>query len=68
MHNTDAKETPPAANVAISNESVAYHVAEDGLIDIVDDNDMSSISKNEMIHELYNWLADTGTTSHIMHR
>ena len=59
-----------SANIAICDENVAYHVAEDGLIDVISDNEnMSSPAQNNKeIHQLYDWLADTGTTSHITHR
>ena len=69
-HNADADETAQSANIAIRDENVAYHVAEDGLIDVISENEnMSSPSENnKVIHELYDWLADTGTTSHITHR
>ena len=67
-HNADAEETSHTANVAIEDKSVMYHVAKDGLIDVVDENNMSPETKNKVIHELYDWLADTSTMSHITHQ
>ena len=69
-HNADAEGTVQSANIAIHDENVAYHVAKDGLIDVISDSENlpSPVENNKVIHELYDWLADTGTTSHITHR
>ena len=59
-----------SVNIAIHDKNVAYHIAEDSLIDVVNDNDnvSPSVQDNKVIYDLYDWLAGTGTTSHIMHR
>lgn len=71
VHNTQTRNIPQSANVVISNTPVAYHTvqADDSLEDVVSDNKLISTSyNNKRIYELYDWLADTGITSHITYQ
>jgi len=59
-----------SANVAVHDEQ---NEAEDGPIDVLSDAESEIISpcvrsQNNKPFDLYDWLADTGTTSHITHR
>src|SRR5260221_5092920 len=49
---------------------VAFHTveADNSLEDVISDNECATMTKNKITHDLYDWLGDTGTTSHIMHR
>jgi len=58
-----------SVNVAVRDEQ---NKAEDGLIDVLSDAESEIISpcvrsQNNKPFDLYDWLADTGTTSHITH-
>src|SRR5712691_4155566 len=69
--NSSISET---VNVALHDQLVAFHTVEasDGLEDVMSDDDCiastSTSAKNKYVHDLYDWLGDTGTTSHITHR
>src|SRR5712691_10455099 len=61
-------------NIALHDQLVAFHTVEasNGLEDVMSDDDCiastSTSAKNKYVHDLYDWLGDTGTTSHITHR
>ncbi len=71
--NADAN-TSQSANVATRGELNNKHAEDDdGLIDVLSDAESEIISpcvrsQNNKPFDLYDWLADTGTTSHITHR
>ena len=58
-------------NVALCGQHVTFHSvnADDGLVDILNNDNVSIESdENKGLSDLYNWLADSGTMSYIMHR
>jgi len=61
----------PQANVALYGQHVAFHsvTADNDLVDILDDDNVSIESdEHKGMSDMYNWLADSGMTSHITHR
>jgi len=75
VQNADADDClvgkAPQANVALRGQHVAFHsvTADDDLVDILDDNNVSIESdEHKGLNDLYAWLADSGTMSHITHQ
>ncbi len=66
-----SSSTTESANVTLHEQLVAFHTVkgDDGLEDVISDEECKSASTmNQIVHELYDWLANTSTTSHITHR
>ena len=66
----NANKIVESVNIVICDKNIVYYVVEDSLIDIISNNEKmsSAVSKNKEIHQLYDWLADTNTISHITYR
>lgn len=56
-----------SANLSLHNQLVALH-AEDDNYNVVDDEYKSVAKAKYNVHDLYDWLADSGTTANITHQ
>jgi hypothetical protein len=54
-------------NISLHGRSVALHLEDDPTDVDNDDECKTTRTKKYKVHHLYDWLADSGTTSHITH-